>query len=308
MDTNEIHQEWAAFMIAGGHAPSTVQLRINHLRHVERELGRPAHTAATSELLTWLAGRPWRPNTRKSYRASLRVYSSWLVASGHAKDSNAHALPPVKVPRAAPRPLPESAFWASVDAAPQPVRRAIFLAGWCGMRRSEVAAAHTDQLEPDLVGWALRVSGKGGHIRMVPLPDTLATELKMLPAGWVFPSPYGGHITPGHLSKVVSRYLPDGYTMHTLRHRAGTIAYQATRDLRAVQELLGHAKPETTALYAGVERAAIRDAMQANTSRESETEDLVPVEGEPPSPSSGGEEAGRPDEPGDDDGRSELSC
>lgn len=51
--------------------------------------------------------------------------------------------------------------------------------------------------------------------------------------------------------------------MHTLRHRCATVAYAKTRDLRAVQELLGHAKPETTAIYTAVPDDAVRDAMRA---------------------------------------------
>lgn len=80
---------------------------------------------------------------------------------------------------------------------------------------------------------------------------------------WLFPSPQGGHLTAHHLGKVVSRWLPEGYTTHTLRHRAGTVAYARTHDLRAVQELLGHAKPETTAIYTEVAGSAIRAAMEA---------------------------------------------
>lgn len=39
-------------------------------------------------------------------------------------------------------------------------------------------------------------------------------------------------------------------TLHQLRHRFGTLTYQATRDLRLVQELMGHADPASTAGYA----------------------------------------------------------
>ena len=83
------------------------------------------------------------------------------------------------------------------------------------------------------------------------------------PDGYLFPSSHGGHLTPHHLGKLVSACLPDGLTMHTLRHRCATLAYAATGDLRAVQELLGHAKPETTARYTAVSDAAVRRAMEA---------------------------------------------
>ena len=112
-------------------------------------------------------------------------------------------------------------------------------------------------------GWSLRVVGKGGHVRYVPLPPVLAGELHSLPRGYAFPSPRGGHLTPHHLAKIVTRHLPAGVSTHTLRHRCATVAYAGTRDLRAVQELLGHSRPETTAGYAYVPQNAVRAAMQA---------------------------------------------
>lgn len=98
-------------------------------------------------------------------------------------------------------------------------------------------------------------------MRQVPLPDELARRILSSPAGYLFPSPHGGHLTPHHVGVIVSRLLPTGWTCHTLRHRCATNAYAATRDLRAVQELLGHAKPETTALYTQIPQEAVRAAM-----------------------------------------------
>lgn len=137
------------------------------------------------------------------------------------------------------------------------------LAAQCGLRRSEIARTRREDVEPDLVGYALRVAGKGGHVRLVPLPDDLAAAILDRGPGWLFPSSHGGHLTPHHLGKIVSRHLPPGFTTHTLRHRCGTVAYRETRDLRAVQELLGHAKPETTAIYTQVPDGALRAAIAA---------------------------------------------
>ena len=102
---------------------------------------------------------------------------------------------------------------------------------------------------------------------MVPLPDWLAARIIACPPGWLFPSPsQPGPLTPAHVGVIVSRLLPDGWTCHTLRHRCATVAYAATRDLRAVQDLLGHAKPETTARYTLVPVDSVRAAMMAAAS------------------------------------------
>ena len=81
--------------------------------------------------------------------------------------------------------------------------------------------------------------------------------------GWLFPSDLSRDqpITPAHLGKMIAAVLPAGWTTHTLRHRFATKAYKSGRDLRAVQELLGHMKPETTAIYAAVPDGALAAAV-----------------------------------------------
>ena len=132
-----------------------------------------------------------------------------------------------------------------------------------GMRRGEIARVHTDDLVEDLVGWSLRVHGKGGKDRVIPISDELAEQLRALPPGWVFPSPAGGHLTAHHVGKLIARALPGRWTSHTLRHRFATVSYAGTRDLFAVQDMLGHAKPETTRDYVQLPQDALRATLTA---------------------------------------------
>lgn len=250
-------------MQAAGVPATTEQMRRYHVLRAGRALGGTPAGVDLDALVEWFASQEWAPNTRRAYRASLRAFYGWAMATGLASHSPAHLLPPVPIPRAKPRPTPEKVFRLAMRSADARVRVAIMLAGICGLRRTEVAQARREDVEDDLVGQSLRVKGKGGHVRLVPLPDELASVIRAAPPGWLFPSPHGGHLTPHHLGKLVSAALGDGLTMHTLRHRCGTVTYGATKDLRAVQELLGHAKPETTAIYTEVPTSAIRAAVEA---------------------------------------------
>lgn len=262
MDTWDL-DGWTRWMVAAGRPASTISLRRYHVHRLAQDLQRPATQVTVDDLVDWLAAHEWSSNTRRSYRSSLRSFFGWLQASGYRPDSPAHLLPPVTPPRAKPRPTPELIFRDALAKASQRERLMVALAGMCGLRRGEVARVRREEVMDDLMGRSLRVVGKGGHQRMVPLPDWLAVELLRCPDGWVFPSPSGGHLTPHHVGVLVSRLMPRGWTCHTLRHRTATTAYRATLDVVSVQELLGHARLETTRIYVLPPDNGVRAAVAA---------------------------------------------
>lgn len=258
-------------MKAANRSVETIRLRHWHVRHVLTSLGaaQSPMDVSTGELVRWLAAQSWKPATARSYRSSLRVFYGWARDRGYVQVSPAHALPPVTQPRQRPTPIPEEHYAAAALLAPTEVLIAILLAGNCGLRRGEIARARREDLQRDLVGWHIVVVGKGGHVRHVPVPDELATLIRTRPPGWLFPSPSprrpGQPVTPGHMGKWISRYLPEDFTTHSLRHRCATIALDATRDIRAVQEMLGHASIATTQLYTLVHDDRVRAAVAAAT-------------------------------------------
>lgn len=259
--------EWALWMRAVGRPESTIGLRTYHVRRVMRSVKTNPWELTTDELVAFLAATGWAPETRRSYRASLRGFYAWAQASGRRQDSPAALIPPIRLPRSVPRPTPEEFFEQALAQASEREWLMLKLAGVCGLRRGEIARVRREDVEEDLVGRSLRVIGKGAHVRLVPLPDDIARRIARCPPGWLFPSPQRpGPLTAGHVGVMVSRLLPEGWACHTLRHRCGTRAYAGTHDLRAVQELLGHSKPETTALYTQVPSGSVREAMQAAAS------------------------------------------
>lgn len=247
------------------HRPhSTIKLRGYQLRRVATEHpGRGPWDLQLDDLATWLGAHDWKAETRRSYRASLRTFYAWAVLAGHLQHSPAALLPAIRPPRSRPRPAPEEALRAALAAGSERERLMVMLAAYVGLRRGEVARVHTGDVEPDLDGWSLRVTGKGGHVRRVPLTPAVALALRSRPTGWVFPGAIQGHLSPEYVGKLVSRLLPDGWTAHTLRHRFATRAYAHDRDLVTVQELLGHARIETTRIYTEAPVGALRAAVMA---------------------------------------------
>lgn len=257
---SELLAAWAVWMRASGRPESTIYLRTYHLRRFAK--AHPdAFAVEVGDVASWLGGQNWGTETLRSYRASLRSFYAWAMAAGLCDRSPAAALPPVPAKIGKPRPAPEDVLAAAVRCADPRVRLMLRLGAHAGLRRAEIASVHTRDVFEDLDGWSLRVRGKGGRVRLVPLTRWLALQVRSHPEGWLFPSPKGGHLTAAHVGKLMSQVLAPGWTAHTLRHRFATRAYAVDRDLRAVQELLGHSKPETTAIYTQVPDGAKRRAV-----------------------------------------------
>lgn len=266
MDTvwSQASLDWARWMRAAHRPDTTIKLRTYQLhRFAECHPDRAPWSLTLADLADWLGNHEWKAETMRSYRACLRSFYAWGVLVGHIDDSPAKLLPAVRPPRSLPRPAPEDALRKALANGSERERLMVMLAAYVGLRRGEIARTHSRDLAQDADGWTLRVTGKGGHIRRVPLPPAVALALRSLPPGWAFPGAIDGHLSPEYVGKLVSRLLPEGWTTHTLRHRFATRCYAATRDLVTVQELLGHARIETTRIYTEAPVGALRAAVMA---------------------------------------------
>lgn len=248
---------------AAGRAAGTIRLHRHKL-----ELLREAHpnspwSVTTADLRAVLAHPGWAPETRRSTRGAFRSFYRWAHGAGLIAVDPAAVLEPVRVPTGVPRPTPEHVV-ARLLRDPDP-RLGLFgmLGALAGLRAGEMARVHRRDYLGDQRAGVLLVDGKGGKVREVPIVDSrLAARLYSL-EGYAFPNGLGGHLSPGHVSRLVSAALPVGWTAHTLRHRCASVAYAGTRDLLAVGALLGHSRPETTQRYVRMPDDAIRAAARA---------------------------------------------
>lgn len=252
--------DWCAWLTAAGRRPQTVALRRHQLSRLASDVP-DLLAASTDDLAGWLAGHDWAPATLKAHRDAVLSFYGWAAASGRVAKSPAAGLGPVRVPPKVARPAPEDAVEEGLAAADERVRLMVGLAARAGLRRAEIARVHSRDLTRDLVGWSLLVHGKGGRERLVPIPDDLAFMLRRRGDGYAWPGADHGHLSPARVGELVSAALPDGWTCHTLRHRFATRCYAAAPDLLALQELLGHAKPETTRGYVRLGSEVLRSAV-----------------------------------------------
>lgn len=258
--------EYTKFLKAKGLTSRTIETRLNYLKRIEH-LGSPAEITGV-QLLDWAATYDWQPETRHSCYSTLRGFYKYLFMAGKIDDNPAGILPAIKRHPPSPRPIPEGLYAKALKDAPEKPRLALELAGYAGLRRSEIPQVNTKDLVEDLLGLSLVVHGKGNKERLVPLTNKLAVDIQINAgrAGWAFTSQQtGSHINSEWLAKLVKPYLPPGFTLHSLRHRFATVCYQRTGDIRAVQMLLGHEDLATTQRYIQVDAATLRHVVESAT-------------------------------------------
>ena len=144
----------------------------------------------------------------------------------------------------------------------------------CGLRISEALSL---RLADAPLGQALRIIGKGGKTRIVPVLDAVRAAVNvyldelpfaLAPEEPLFRAKRGGPLSPRHVQGLVQALrgrlgLSDRVTPHAFRHAFATHLLGAGADLRAIQDLLGHASLSTTQRYTQVDAAGLLAAYQA---------------------------------------------
>jgi integrase/recombinase XerC len=144
----------------------------------------------------------------------------------------------------------------------------------CGLRISE-ALSLTFGAAP--LGQAIRITGKGGRTRIVPVLDAVRAAVDVYlnelpfvlgPDEPLFRAKRGGPLSPRHVQGLVQTLrgrlgLSDRVTPHAFRHAFATHLLGAGADLRAIQDLLGHASLSTTQRYTQVDAEGLLAAYQA---------------------------------------------
>ena len=241
---------------------------------------------AAADFRAWMARRAADGASRSSIARAmsvLRGFFRWLERNGHGANQAIRAMRSPKRPQGIPKPLTVAdtdLLLDSVDLLPgepwetqRDVALFTLLYG-CGLRISE--ALGLDRGEAP-VGDSLTVTGKGGKQRMLPvLPvvrEAVQAYLKLCPwqtgdDGPLFLGTRGKRLNPGVAQKRLRELrlllgLPDTVTPHALRHSFATHLLGAGGDLRAIQELLGHASLSTTQRYTAVDSDSLMAAYRA---------------------------------------------
>ncbi len=214
--------------------------------------------------------------------AGLRSFARHLEKAGVGKAAVFSAVRSPKLARGLPKPLPVEAAVAvasgEADEARAPWVMArdaavLTLLYGAGLRISE--ALGLARREAPLGGCdSLRVTGKGSKVRVVPvLPAAVRAVERYIalcpwplpPEGPLFVGVKGGALSPRVVQLAMERMrgalgLPSTATPHALRHSFATHLLGRGGDLRAIQELLGHASLSSTQIYTAVDGTRLMQA------------------------------------------------
>jgi site-specific recombinase XerD len=248
--------------------------------------------------LAYLSTRRLARRTIARKAASLRRYFGWLRRTGVVTvDPSARLSAPrgdARLPRvlrgaelesllAPPRPST-----APTPRADKPARRVqatalrdtavVELLYGSGLRVAELCGLRPDDL--DLPGRSLQAWGKGSKQRQVPMsaPSVDAVRAWLArgrpvlvtgdsPADALFLNQRGRRIGPRDVRRILDRRATSPTHPHALRHTFATHLLDGGADLRAVQELLGHADLATTQLYTHVSKERLRSVYDATHPR-----------------------------------------
>ena len=256
--------------------------------HLGRAIDRRAmDELRAADLRAWLARRRMSGiGAASNARAlsALRGFERWAAKRRRWRNGELASLRGPRLPQAVPRALTvadaEAAIAASGADADAPAwvtarDAAVLTLLWgAGLRIDEALALDRDVVP---LGDALRVVGKGRKERVVPLlpvvRDAVDAYLRLCPHPPASRAPLFRAIRGGRLrAETVQRRLrqvraalglPEHTTPHALRHSFATHLLAAGGDLRAIQELLGHASLSTTQRYAAVDAERMLEVYEA---------------------------------------------
>jgi integrase/recombinase XerC len=238
-----------------------------------------------ADLRAFMAARRADDLTSRSLARALSAIKSFFRFLEREGIMSTEALNVVRAPRQ-PRPLPKALTVTEAKAAlatigemeerPWVAARDIAVLSLCygaGLRISEALAL----TRADLDGEALRVTGKGNKTRMVPLIAPVRGAIdaylalcpfNLTPSQPLFRGVKGGVLAARLIQLRVAQLrsalgLPPSATPHALRHSFATHLLGRGGDLRAIQELLGHASLSTTQIYTAVDTERLLESYRA---------------------------------------------
>jgi integrase/recombinase XerD len=288
----EIVERWRDHLASHGYKPSTLRHYpriagewVDHLARLGLPYDRadPEHVDLLISAWAKLGRKPW---TIRCNLAALRTWYKWLRRRHYVQENPFEYLEKMRVEVALPNPIPEAQLMRLIDEEPHPLWRAMWEVFYVtGARIASVRDLRVEDL--DLQGRRVRFQiVKGGKVRVsilrgkslealaVYLPWRAAQLDKLgVRSAWLWLGIKGTNqprvdTIRDRLRAAAKRVGIEGRVYpHRLRHSTATHMLEHGADLRAIQEVLGHAQLSTTQIYTQVSQKHLEDTVARTNPR-----------------------------------------
>ena len=263
---------------------------LGYLAFISEHLGQSTGLTAlksvkAADMRAWMAHERGRGVSARSLARSLsavKTFYKWLAEREGFEPTAVLSVRSPKFQKKLPRPLAEDAAKAMIETVELQASKnwvalrdaaVVTMLYGCGLRISEALGLTGASLP---LSDSIIIDGKGGKQRVVPVIDAAKSAV----ARYVHACPFdltqdqpmfrgtrGGALNPRIIAKVMEQArmqlgLPATATPHAMRHSFATHLLNAGGDLRAIQELLGHASLSTTQAYTAVDTARLMEVYE----------------------------------------------
>lgn len=264
MTSERLLNEWLTSMTRRNLSRATLRRRkLNGTRFVAWAPDTHLKDRTTEEVQQWLDSLSVTPQSRGAYLGDLHSLYVFLERCGAVELACTEAIDRPRRPRYLPRPVGSDDLTVILEGAPPKLRLIFVLAALAGLRAGEIRNLDVHDLDRTAgVLWVRQ--GKGGKDRVVPICADLDREFARYGlgrSGPVVAKENGDRYAEHSISAMTHAYLRSrgvDVKLHQFRHWFASSALDASGNLRAVQDLLGHASPATTAIYTRISTAQTR--------------------------------------------------
>lgn len=225
------------------------------------------------EFLFYLKKNNSSASTRNVYLSALKSFYIWCKERNIIEKNPSEYIKSAKIQKRSPEYYNIDEMMEILEAIGKrniERNKAIILCGAiCGLRKSEIINLNLY----DYQNGVLRIIGKGNKERFVStskkVEEAIVQYLKVRPnkGEALFISERGNRISSGSIDNIMfslSRATNQHVHMHKFRHTAASLAYQSSKDIIAVQQMLGHENLKTTQVYTHIDREQIKRTIESN--------------------------------------------
>jgi integrase/recombinase XerC/integrase/recombinase XerD len=207
----------------------------------------------TTDFLSFVSSmRTYKPKTFHRFISTLSSFYRFLYTQGAVTTNPLTGIDRPRIKQQEVKYLKHNQVLRLLDSIEDPRDKLIVRTIYAtGVRVSELCNMNIEDIDFD--EHTIRIRGKGDKIRTVFIDDdTRADILKFVDnrvVGPVFVGQQGKNISPRAIQHIFKNYAPSGITPHKIRHSYASELYKRSKNLRVVQENLGHTSIKTTEIY-----------------------------------------------------------